>query len=209
MSSGCVYSLEAHGRRARSPSSRASAPSPGWPRRGVPSRSTRTMPTDDALEDRAEAAERLELGGVAHHRGEHDREQLERVQILGRERVGRPREHVQEADGLTAVAQRHGDQRADPALVGEAGSRSPSCRRRSPSGCCGRRCRRRCRLEGDVLADEAAHEARRGAVHEIVAVEHQDRAAVGARQLLRPLADQVHDARADRDPRRPRRAASR
>ena len=60
-----------------------------------------------------------------------------------------------------------------------------------------------------MLADEAAHEARGRAVHEVVAVEHQDRAAVRARQLLRPLADQVHHRRADRDPRRPRRAGSR
>ena len=46
--------------------------------------------------------------------------------------------------------------------------------------------------EADALADVAAHEAGRGAVNEIVAVEYQDRAAVGARQLLRALADQVH-----------------
>jgi hypothetical protein len=154
-----------------------------------------------AFEDRAEPCERvdlialgLELGRVAQRRREHDREELERGQVVLRERVRAVREDLKCADDAVSVPERDDDEGADACTAGERGFDARVVVDVEAEG-------------GLVVLDRPAGKAVPDAQPEVgpvgqvaagrtddelAALDQPDSRGSGARQLPCPLADEPH-----------------
>jgi hypothetical protein len=154
-------------------------------------------PDRRALEERAEAADRLELARLAHRGREHHGEHLHRLAVgLGQRRALRADHHVERADHARPVEQRHADQRfvADHPLELAVHARIGLAVLDQQRLALGDRIlddRRGQRADRAEHADGGPR--RRGGQEHVVALEHAHHRAVGARQLLAALGDHAHD----------------
>ena len=156
-----------------------------------------------SLEDRSEAHERLhllalglKLRRVAHGRGDHDGEELEGADVLVVERLRALREHQQRAHGLPGVQQRDRDHRAHAghshprgvhALVGQGvvADQRPPVADRPPAEAV---------VQVEQLARVVLGGPVGGAEAELAVLEQRNGSALGAGQLHRARAEQVHQS---------------
>ena len=121
------------------------------------------------------------------------RDDFERLEVGVVEAAGLARRDPEDGGNRAAGAERCGCDRENSAAGGkrtEAGVDTRVVAQRSllvPERPAGERVR-----EGRALADLVRHEARPGAVHELVAFDEHDRRALRVRQFLRALADELH-----------------
>ncbi len=141
-----------------------------------------------SVEDLAEAPERLDLSalglqrvGVAEHRRKEDREQAEHARVVFVEAAGAGRDRFEHSDRLVAAPQRD----SEAAAAGELADHRTLPQEHRPG---------RAVVDRHGPADIRGERAGAGGVSEgLVVVREQDGGALGARQLLRPQAEQGHD----------------
>ena len=135
----------------------------------------------------------LELRGVTECRRQHDRQELERLEVVVGEEIRLARDDDQLPDRLLAVSELHRHGRPHP----ERASHRTGTRIRlrvdldrrpivlvNPPG--------ERALDGDPGIDVFFHEPDGGSNHQFVAIQHQDGRAVGVRQLSCAFADRAH-----------------